>query len=242
MSVSVLPFSEPVSVALPSHETARHGWINRLRPEDSESYGALEHTAYFDARTTLFREDEESTHLFRIVEGQVKISVNSSSGRRLAVAVAGPGDLLDVASVVTGRPYCVTTETVYPCVIASVSREKFNRFLSLRPTLVEVLLGEMAAQYNLFCDTARLLGLDNSIPRRLANLLLQWCHSRGKAANDGVRINVAMTHEEIGEFVGASRETVTRIFSGFRERGLVEIHGATILVPDLENLTVFATA
>jgi CRP/FNR family transcriptional regulator, cyclic AMP receptor protein len=242
MPVSILPFSEPATVAIPKHKATHQGWVHRLGPEDREAYCALEHEAYFEPRVTLFREDEASTHLFRIVDGQVKISVNSSTGRRLAVAVAGAGELLDLSSVVTGHPYCVTTETVYPSLVARVSSEKFIRFLMPRPTIFELLLGEMAAQYNLFCDTARLLGLDQSVPRRLARLLLYWCDSRGKKAQDGVRINVAMTHEEIGEFVGASRETITRTFSGFRERKLVEIHGSTIIIPNPASLAHFVAA
>jgi CRP-like cAMP-binding protein len=101
---------------------------------------------------------------------------------------------------------------------------------------------EMVAQYNVFCGTIRLLGLDTSVPCRLARLLLHWCHARGERADDGVRISVAMTHEEIGEFIGASRETISRAFAGFRDRHLVEIHGSTILIPDLENLALFAAA
>lgn len=129
-----------------------------------------------------------------------------------------------------------------PLVLAQISSENLNRFLSFHPALYELLLRELVAQYNVFCGTIRLLGLDTSVQHRLARLLLYWCDANGEAAHDGVRISVAMTHEEIGQFIGASRETVTRVISGFRERRLIEIHGATILVPDLASLALFATA
>ena len=193
-------------------------------------------------RETLFREAEDSDCLFRIVEGQVKLSVNSSSGRRIAVAMAGPGELLDLASVMMGNPYCVTAESVYPSVIAKVSKDKLNRALSRRPKLYELLMSEMVAQYNVFCGTIRLLGLSTSVQARLANLLLQWGRSRGERTSDGVRIRVAITQEEIGEFIGASRETIARALSEFRELRLLEMHGSTILVHNLDDLALFATA
>lgn len=242
MAACVLPFRKPRRAASQTKAPPVRGWINRLQPGELEEYRAIERSSFFEGRTNLFREGDESECLFRLVEGQVKISINSSSGRRLAVAMASPGELLDLASVVTRRPYCVTAETVYPCVLAQVSSEKFNRFLSLRPKLYELLLCDMVAQYDVFCGTIRLLGLDTTIQHRLARLLLRWCYSRGETAHDGVRISVAMTHEEIGEFVGASRETVTRVLSDFRERRLVEVHGSTILVPDIANLALFAAA
>jgi CRP/FNR family cyclic AMP-dependent transcriptional regulator len=238
---TVLPIGNRPCGASPNNAPTHRGWISRFQPDELLEYDALERSAPFAARTTLFREEEQSDYLFRVVEGQIKISVNSSSGRRLAVAFAGPGELLDLASVITGHPHFVTTETLYPCVLARISTEKLNMFLSVRPALYEPLLKEMVAQYNVFCSIVRLIGLDTSVPRRLARLLLHWSESSGKKSFDGVRISVALTHEEIGEFVGASRESITRAFSTFRERHLVEIHGSTILIPDLANLALFAT-
>lgn len=242
MATKVLSFRKPLCVPSQSNRPAFSGWINRLQPDELEEYRALERSVQFDARTTIFREDDKSECLFRVVEGQVKVSINSSTGRRVAVSMAGAGELLDLASVIIGHPYCVTAETVYPSVLAQISSEKLDRFLACHPALYELLLRELVAQYNVFCGTIRLIGLDTSVQHRLARLLLHWCNSTGKAAHDGVRISVAMTHEEIGEFVGASRETITRVFTGFRRRRLVEVHGSTILIPNVANLALFATA
>lgn len=248
MSTRALPFRKSVSVVPKAGVTARPGetphpgWTSRISPSELEEYRSLERLVLFDARTTLFAEGDESECLFRVVEGQVKVSINSSSGRRLTVAMAGPGELLDLASVITRRPYCVTVETVNPAVLAQVSSEKFHRFLALNPKLYELLIGEMVAQHNVFCGTIRLLGLDTSVHSRLARLLLQWCQSSGVKIQDGVRISVALTHEEIGEFIGASRETITRALAGFRERRLVEVHGSTIFIPNLATLAHIAAA
>jgi len=242
MSSRALPFRKSLSVVPRAVNSAHPGWIGRIQPSELEQYRSIERCILFDARTTLFSEGDDPEYLFRVIEGHVKLSINSSSGRRLTVAMVGPGELLDLASVIMRRPYCVTVETVDRAVLAQVSSEKFHRFLALNPKLYELLLREMVAQHNVFCSTVRLLGLDTSVPGRLARLLLHWCQSSGEINHDGVRISVSLTHEEIGEFIGASRETITRALAGFRERHLVEVQGSTFLVPDLKNLAEFAAA
>lgn len=214
----------------------------RLDSAQMEEYQSLERTALYPSRKVLFQEDEESSNLFRIVSGQVKISICSSGGRRLAFAIAGAGEFLDLASVITGYPYCTTAETIHPCTLAVISSQKFHIFLARHPETCRYFFRQLGAQYNMFCSTVRLIGLDSAAPHKLARLLLQWCETRGRTTADGVQINVSLTHEEIGEFIGSSRETVSRLFGEFRERRLVVVRGSKIIIPDTNNLEVLAMA
>ena len=72
----------------------------------------------------------------------------------------------------------------------------------------------------------------------LARLLLQWS-GEGRTSGGVVRMKLALTHEELAQLIGSSRETVTRILGDFKRRGVVELHGATMLILDqgaLESL------
>ena len=73
--------------------------------------------------------------------------------------------------------------------------------------------------------------LSTSVPERLARLLLVWSDEPGQKQERSAHCRVAMTHEEIGEFIGASRETVTRTLSIFKNRRLVAQHGCTLTIP-----------
>jgi CRP/FNR family transcriptional regulator len=88
------------------------------------------------------------------------------------------------------------------------------------------------------CEQLRTVGLSTSAPEKLARLLLEWSES-GKTNDGGVHFRFPLTHGEIGEFIGASRETVTRTLSVFKSRQLVAFHGSTLTIPSkaaLENL------
>ena len=81
----------------------------------------------------------------------------------------------------------------------------------------------------------RSLGLSHSVSEKLARLLLEWA-SDGETTKDGVRIKVALTHEEIAQLIGTSRETVTRVLGEFREHHLAQLHGSTLLIQNKVGL------
>jgi len=72
----------------------------------------------------------------------------------------------------------------------------------------------------------------NFIPagEKLANLILSWCAEHGKPGEGGIRVQMLMTHEDISQLIGTSRETVTRLLKEFREKKLISIKGATMTV------------
>ena len=79
-----------------------------------------------------------------------------------------------------------------------------------------------------------LLGADSRAPNRNDN-----CNGAAKtAASD--RLKLTLTHEEIGQLIGASRETVTRLFSEFKSERLIEVNGATLLLNNRPALQALA--
>jgi CRP/FNR family transcriptional regulator len=65
----------------------------------------------------------------------------------------------------------------------------------------------------------------------MARLLLEWSDD-AEETKDGLRIKIALTHEEIAQLIGTSRETVTRVLSEFRQKKLAELRGSTLMIRD----------
>jgi CRP/FNR family transcriptional regulator, cyclic AMP receptor protein len=185
------------------------------------------------ASKVLFSETQPSDGVRIVIEGEVKLSINSTDGRRLSLRIAKPGEILGLSSTLSGNPYEMTADTLYPAKIAHISRTEFLHFLARHPEVYEIVTREVSRSYNLACEQLRMVGLSTSVPERLACLLLRWSES-------GTRCRVALTHEEIGEFIGASRETVTRTLSVFKNRRLVAQHGCTIEIPSRDALENYA--
>jgi CRP/FNR family transcriptional regulator len=77
---------------------------------------------------------------------------------------------------------------------------------------------------------SRLLLLSQSATEKLARLLIRWCDELGKRTPQGIEIESGLTHEEIGQMICASRETVTRVLSEFKRGHIVSLFNGTILV------------
>jgi CRP/FNR family transcriptional regulator, cyclic AMP receptor protein len=185
------------------------------------------------ANKVLFCETQPSDGVRIVIEGEVKLSINSTDGRRLSLRIAKSGEVLGLSSALSGNPYEMTADTLYPAKIAHISRTEFLNFLARHPEVYEPVTREVSRSYNQACEQLRMVGLSTSVPERLACLLLRWSES-------GTRCRVALTHEEIGEFIGASRETVTRTLSVFKNRRLVAQHGCTIEIPSRDALENYA--
>jgi CRP/FNR family cyclic AMP-dependent transcriptional regulator len=221
-----------------AHQSTRQGrFFSRLDAEALRDFASLEFPSAYPAGATLFQEGETPTSVFVLVEGEVKLSMNSSDGKRLILGIAKAGEILGLPSALSGDQYEITAETLHASRVASVRRSDFLNFLLRHPVAYQSMIEVLATNYTKACDQLRTVGLTSSAPKKLARLLLEWCEA-GQQTENGTRVRVALTHEEIGEFIGASRETVTRTLSEFKNRHLVDLRGSTMMIPSriaLEN-------
>jgi CRP/FNR family transcriptional regulator len=174
-------------------------------------------------------EGQTPSDILILLEGHVKLFINSSNGKRLILRVARPGEILGLISALSGSPYGLTAEALHLCSIASLRRPDFLGFLSRHPAAGQSVVSELNVDYNRACERLRTIGLASSARAKLARLLLEWC-TCGRQTECGTRFHISLTHEEIGECIGVSRETVTRILSGFKRRQMADLHGSTLTI------------
>jgi CRP/FNR family transcriptional regulator len=193
----------------------------------------------YPAHAVLFEEQRPAGNILILVEGCAKISVNSSDGRRLILWIARPAELLGLTAVLRGGCYEVTAETVHPCTIASIRRQDFLDFLMRHSAAYQCIAHELSLEMSRACEQMRIMGLSSSASVKLARLLLEW--SVGVRPNvHGTSIIVPLTHEEMGECIGVTRETVSRAMAELRERELVEVHRSAVIIKNRFALDAFA--
>jgi len=188
----------------------------------------------------IFSETQPCSGIYVVLEGEVKLSINSADGRRLSFRIAKAGEVLGLSSALSGGAYEMTADALYPAKIAHIPRAVFLQFLSRYPAVYQAAANEMVRTYNAACEQLRMVGLSTSVPERLARLLLVWSDEPGQKPERPSRCRLSLTHEQIGEFIGASRETVTRTLSTFKHRHLVAQHGCTLTIPSRVALESYA--
>jgi CRP/FNR family transcriptional regulator len=194
---------------------------------------------YCEGATVIFSEEQEPSGILFLLEGKVKLSMNSSDGKRLTLGIAEPGDILGVASAVSGCSYEVTAEAQFQCRIAALPRPIFNGFLLCYPEASQSVTRQLSFEYKRACEQLRMLGLTFTASTKLARLLLEWV-AEGQRTERGARIHCALTHGEIGEYIGVARETISRTLTEFKNRDLVEQHGATLVISSVRALEAYA--
>ncbi len=210
-------------------------FFTQLSTSALQAFDSLLFPSSYPAHTVIFSEEQPSTGIAIVLEGEVRLSINSSDGRRLSFCIARAGEVLGLTAAISGRAYEMTAETLYPAKIAHVSRQALLQFLARHPEAYQTVARDMIHSFNVACEQLRTVGLSASAPERLARLLLGWSES-GEKSDSPARCRFSLTHEEIGEFIGASRETVTRTLTVFKNRRLVAVHGSTLTIPSRNAL------
>ena len=210
-----------------------------LPPKAMLEFESLAVPYWCEEATVLLKEGERPGRALFLLDGRVKLSMNSIEGRRLISGVAAPGDILGLAAVVSGLPYEITAEARFPCRITSLPRQSFLDFLCSYPVAWQNVGCQMGLDHKRACEQLRLLGFQLTAPTKLALLLLEWC-GEGQRRERSARIHCPLTHGEIGQYIGLGRETVSRILTDFRHRELVEQRGTTLVISSLRALQLYA--
>lgn len=214
------------------------GFFCQLTPAALKDFNAVKSPATYPAGALLFLEKQDPRGVFVLCAGRVKLSISSSAGKTLILRIAKPGETLGLMAAMTGSPYEVTAETLHPSQVAFVRRDDFLRFVAKHPEVYEAAVGQLSTLYSGACEQLRTVGLSASAPEKVARLLLDWS-TEPKDTKQGTPIRLPLTHEEIAEFIGTTRETVTRILSEFKSRQLVALQGSTLMIsnrPALETI------
>jgi CRP/FNR family cyclic AMP-dependent transcriptional regulator len=205
------------------------GFFCELQPAALADFNAVRSTATFPDGAILFLEKQDPRGIFVICAGQVKLSISSSAGKTLILRIAKAGEILGLMAVLQNIPYEVTAEALHPCQVAFIRRSDFMQLLPKHPEMYQGMIRQFTALYGGACEQLRTIGLSASAPERLARLILDWSND-GKQSKAGTQVRVPLTHEEIAEFVGTTRETVTRTLSDFKTKNLVTLQGSTLTI------------
>ena len=117
-----------------------------------------------------------------------------------------------------------------------IKREDFMKFLNTHSEACMHTAQQLSEKYHSAQREIRSLGLSQTTAEKLARLLLDWCVNDGEMTAKGTRLKVLLTHEEIAQMIGTTRETVTRLLSDFKRRKIIDVKGSTLLVSNRNDL------
>lgn len=200
-----------------------------LSPAAVQKLNEIKSTAIYPKSAMLFLEGQQPRGVFILCTGKAKLSTSSSEGKTIITNISEAGDVLGLNATISNRPYEVTAEMIEPGQANFITRDALFEFLRLHGEVALRVAQQLSRNYYSAYEEIRTLGLASSPAEKFAKLLLSWNSAKEKG-NGPVQLKLTLTHEEIAEMIGTTRETVSRLFSDFKKKQLVQIKGSTLVL------------
>ena len=168
----------------------------------------------------IFLEGFPCDHVFVVCSGQVKVTLANKNGRVLILRIATPGDVLGLAATLQNVLYESSATAIEESELKALSRNEFNAFMSEFAQVAKNSARVVAASYSSAILSARRLALSGSAAGKLASVLLDWAE-RASHNSDEMCFIMPLTHEELGNMAGISRETASRLMGQFRQQSWI---------------------
>lgn len=201
-------------------------------------------TSVYPKGALLCLEGQAPRGIFVLCTGRAKLTTTSAEGKSIILRVAEPGEVLGLTAVVSNSPYEATIETLEPTQANFISQADFVRYVSEYPDVGLKVAKQLTHNCKCAYGEIRSIGLSNSVPEKIAKLILKWSEQHLTSAGrkpEEIAFRVTLTQEEIAQFVGTSRETVSRVLSDFRKKGWLRITGVIWIILDKHALETLVT-
>lgn len=206
-----------------------------LPPAAVQRLNEIATSATYPKGATLFVQGQAGRGVFVLCTGHVKLSTSSADGKILILKIAEPGDILGLPSTVSGKPYEASADVLEPCQANFISRVDFLNFLRENGDAALRVAQELSGKYHAALEELKNIGLSHSASEKLARFLLDWA-ARQSQNKESLKATLTLTHEEIAQMIGASRETVTRLLADFKRKKYLEIKGSSFVIKNKAGL------
>jgi CRP/FNR family cyclic AMP-dependent transcriptional regulator len=203
---------------------------------------ALARARTFAAGTTIVRQGDPGDSVFVIKAGFLKVHVSGPSGAITTLGMMGAGEIFGELSLLDGGPRSATVTALTRAELISLEREPFLRTLEARPRTAIAVLEVIARRLRLLSERSDDIATMN-LGSRLAKQLLLLATNHGHALGPGrLRLGVKLSQREIGELVGATRESVNKHLGLWKHEGVVGEESGYLVIRQVEVLRTMAAA
>jgi CRP/FNR family transcriptional regulator, cyclic AMP receptor protein len=192
-------------------------------------FDAISLTGFYPQGAKLFSEGQRPKGVFILCGGSAKLSVGSSNGRSL-MRVAERGEILGLSATLSGSPYEDSAEMLESGKVNFIRRDHFLDFLRNHAEASVRVAQHLSHVYAAVHEQMRSLVLSDSAAEKLARLLLSWVKKTGGRTEQNIHLKLSLTHGEIAQMIGVSRETVTRLLGELRDKRIIQLKGSNLLI------------
>jgi CRP/FNR family transcriptional regulator len=176
----------------------------------------------FKKHETILYEEDTSEFMYIILIGKVKVVRMTEDGKEIILAVHQAGEFFGEMSLIDGKTIPASVIATEDSLVAIISKKDFYSVLLVQNKVMISLLKIFCSRLRKCWDTIQLLNFNNAA-QRAKMLFLMLSDEYGKKSPDGITLNIKLTHQDIAEMTGLTRETITRVIDKWQKNGEITV-------------------
>lgn len=196
-----------------------------LAPADTQALTRHGTVRSYPANAILISEGDLTDSLYVLLEGQVKVFASDESGREVILGILGPGEYFGELSLVDDAPRSASVMTMGPVKLMMITKSGFKQCLAENPDMAFNLIRALTREVRALTDSIKSLALMD-VYGRVAHTLLDLAVEK----NGKLVVEQRLTHQEIANMVGASREMVSRILKDLSTGNYISVDHRSITI------------
>jgi CRP/FNR family transcriptional regulator, cyclic AMP receptor protein len=220
---------------------SEHFLLRHLSRDELRRLAATTTLSNHPAGAVIFQKGDPGNSMIAVVRGRVKICAHSSEGKELILNIIERGGLFGEIALFDGEPRTADAIALEDTDLLSLERSRFQPFLKENPDLALRLLAVVCKRFR---ETSEHLEdtLFREAPSRLARCLLRLSRAFGKDVDGSTVLDIKLSQQQLGNYVGVSRETVNKQLGEWQRDGLIAINSSIITLRNKAALEDVALA
>lgn len=184
----------------------------------------------------IFREGDPAEWFHMVTQGNVKCVKSSPEGREVTLKVLMPGDLFCCeASALAGESHPGCAQAMGEGTIVKIHRKVMLEIIQRNPEAAVNIINYLSLRLRESQDNAKSFALDRA-EKRLATILLNLARRTGISDSSGTRLSVRLTHQDLADMAGLTKETTSRILGRLKKERVLSRPGKQIVIQDIQRL------
>ena len=206
-----------------------------MTPSEMQEMEKITHMEEVKKRQPLYLPGDPSSNVYLLKQGRVKIANTAPNGKEVTFDILEAGEVFGELDVLGDAPRSTSAEALDDTLICVIPRKDFDQYLAMHPNVTFKLTKLIGLRLKKIQSRIEDL-VFRGVSARLAHLLSELSKTEGVADKQGIRIKVKLTHQEMANLIGCSRETVSVTMGQFRDDGVIQMDGRTITILKPDSL------
>ncbi len=209
-----------------------------LSDEQLGKVAALAQVRSYPIRTAVVNQGEPARALFGIVHGRLKVASCGPDGRDTVLGIMAEGEVFGEVALLDGGMRSATCTTIEPCELLVIDRQQFMDLLESTPSIAVKLLDVLALRLRRLSqrsEDAAFLDVPTRLARSLLDLATRFGERQRRPAS-GIYIAIKLSQQELGDLVGATRESVNKHLSDWTKQGILNVREGRLIISDMDGV------